>query len=380
MKQMDVGHRGRGTRRFFWSLTSIPLNIKTCKFAVVLCLVLSVIFSACNIETNTSNSSTNSHTVNRSFYHWKQSFHMEEVEIQMVEDLELKNLYLRFFDIIWQPPTGAIPTAIVHFQSPIPDSLSLIPCVYIENKVFQQLQGNTEIEDLAKKSATKIQTLLKKSGKLQITEIQMDCDWTGSTQLAYFHFLASFKKHFEADLTLSATIRLHQIKYSEKTGVPPVDKGMLMYYNMGKIKEPQTPNSILDNQIGRQYISSKTNYELPLDIALPIFEWGVWFHNDKFSGIFNDLNAGKLKEIGDFKLLQKNVYMLQQDTIAGNRYLRKGDVIRLEGVSAKVLKEAVVICRQAVNTEELNVSFYHWNRRLIEEQKVDFLKEIYEHF
>jgi len=335
---------------------------------------------AVSCNTNTDTSTSIPHTVNRSFYHWKQSFKMEAADSEYITNLGLKTLYVRFFDIVWQPPTGAVPTAIIDFESKVAQNLSLIPCIYIENKVFQQVQAKDKVEELAQKSVAKIRSLLKKSGKTAIAEVQLDCDWTKSTQLAYFHFLDSFKKQWKDELILSATIRLHQIKYAQKTGVPPVDKGMLMYYNMGKIKDLNTPNSILDNQIGRQYISSKTDYQLPLDMALPIFEWGVWFRGDKFAGIFNDLNSLKLKEMGDFKHLEKGVFMLEQDTVVGNRYLRSGDIIRLEGISAKALKEAVEVCRKAVNTEALNVSFYHWDKDLVEGQGLEFLEDVYHSF
>ncbi|MGB0930806.1 MAG: hypothetical protein ACPGVB_08525 [Chitinophagales bacterium] len=343
---------------------------------IVVVILASMLLFSCNIQHTPSIP----HTVNPSFYHWKQTFNLQESDKKNIQELGLKNLYVRFFDIIWQPPTGAIPTAIIDFESQFPDSLGLIPCIYIENKVFQQLKENKEIEDLAEKAAKKIQFLLQKSDRTDITEVQLDCDWSASTRQNYFHFLAEFRKHFDANVLLSATIRLHQIKYAEKTGVPPVDKGMLMYYNMGKIKEANNHNSILDNQIGRQYISSKTRYDLPLDVALPIFEWGVWFHRGKFSGIFNDLNEVKLKEMGDFEELEKNVYMLEQDTVVGSRYLRRGDVVRLEGIEAEALKEAADICREVLNSENVNVAFYHWTSSLIEQQGVEFLKEIYQRF
>ncbi|MEZ4888851.1 MAG: hypothetical protein R3E32_29260 [Chitinophagales bacterium] len=337
---------------------------------------LLVALSACNSKQDTSIP----HTIHRSFYYWKQKFHLEKTDFSAIEDLKIQTMYVRFFDIIWQPPIGAIPTAIVNFESQVSDSLSLIPCIYIENKVFLQLKKNADIDTLAEKAATKVKSLLQKSGKTVIEEIQLDCDWTSSTKQAYFHFLAQFKKHFNKSVRFSATIRLHQIKYAQKTGVPPVDKGMLMYYNMGKIKEPSTSNSILDNKIGRQYISSKTEYELPLDVALPIFEWGVWFQRDKFAGIFNDLNKAKLKEMGDFKELKKGVYMLEKDTVAGSRYLRRGDVIRLEGIEVEALKEAADICRQALNSQNLNVAFYHWETDLIDQQGIELLEELYKRF
>lgn len=356
------------------------INVMVCWARIELVIVAVIVVLMLLFSCNTNPSTSISHSITPSFYHWKQTFNLQESDKEAIQKIGLQNLYVRFFDIIWEPPTGAIPTAIIDFESVVPDTLGLIPCIYIENKVFQQLKENKEIEALAEKAAKKIQFLLQKSDRTDIEEVQLDCDWSASTRQPYFHFLAQLRKHFDSNISLSATIRLHQIKYAEKTGVPPVDKGMLMYYNMGKIKEPNTRNSILDNRIGRQYISSKTRYDLPLDVALPIFEWGVWFHRGKFSGIFNDLNEVKLKEMGDFEEVEKNVYMLEQDTVVGNRYLRRGDVIRLEGIEADALKEAADICRGVLNSETVNVAFYHWNASLIEQQGVEFLKEVYERF
>ena len=84
--------------------------------------------------------------------------------------------------------------------------------------------------------------------------------------------------------------------------------------------------------------------------------------------------------MGDFEEVEKNVYMLEQDTVVGNRYLRRGDVIRLEEIEADALKEAADICRGVLNSETVNVAFYHWNASLIEQQGVEFLKEVYERF
>lgn len=45
-----------------------------------------------------------------------------------------------------------------------------------------------------------------------VKEIQIDCDWTASTQEAYFEFLHYLKeKAKDKQIQLSATIRLHQL-------------------------------------------------------------------------------------------------------------------------------------------------------------------------
>ena len=66
-----------------------------------------------------------------------------------------------------------------------------------------------------------------------VKEIQIDCDWTASTQEAYFEFLHYLKeKAKDKQIQLSATIRLHQLSMTP----PPVDRGILMMYNTGDVK------------------------------------------------------------------------------------------------------------------------------------------------
>ncbi len=50
----------------------------------------------------------------------------------------------------------------------------------------------------------------------------------------------------QSGLPLSSTIRLHQIKYRERTGVPPVERGMLMFYNMGQFSADPEARAIFD--------------------------------------------------------------------------------------------------------------------------------------
>ena len=82
--------------------------------------------------------------------------------------------------------------------------------------------------------------------------IQVDCDWTKGTAAIYFDLLNSLKAHYELDVT----IRLHQIKYANDTGIPPVDHGTLMLYDTGDMSN-MFANSILTMDDGRSYISNE---------------------------------------------------------------------------------------------------------------------------
>ncbi len=84
---------------------------------------------------------------------------------------------------------------------------------------------------------------INKSVSIKCRALQIDCDWTTKTAPKYFYFLQQIREKLDAHedggtfaslAMLSATIRLHQVKYPEKSGMPPVDKGVLMFYNMGE--------------------------------------------------------------------------------------------------------------------------------------------------
>src|ERR1019366_1414323 len=119
------------------------------------------------------------------------------------------------------------------------------------------------------------------------------CDWTAATRATYFQLLKVARSRLNeagfASAKISATIRLFQCKYMAKTGVPPVDKGLLMCYNMGNLTHPGTGNSILETTELKKYIASVTTYPLPLDVALPIFDWKVLFHEGSYAGLVKDL-------------------------------------------------------------------------------------------
>ena len=97
---------------------------------------------------------------------------------------------------------------------------------------------------------------------------------------------------------LSATIRLHQVKYYKQAGIPPVDRGMLMFYNMGKLNALTAENSIYNSNDAAGYIETVDDYPLKLDLALPAFSWAVHFRNSyseekrKFTSSF-DCNEAK---------------------------------------------------------------------------------------
>ena len=71
-----------------------------------------------------------------------------------------------------------------------------------------------------------------------------------------------------------------------------------MLYNTGAVASMNTANSILDINDVKPYLKNKT-YALPLDYALPTYEWYVWFRNGQYQGLLHQFNDSLEIQPGD---------------------------------------------------------------------------------
>ncbi len=311
------------------------------------------------------------------FYHWQTKLHLSEYEKAYLSNLSSQKIYPKFFDVDWdfnQQKPIALASLIVSDE--LPKALILVPTVFITNRTLVQLSTD-ELPDLANKIVQKLTNQIALFPNTTIQEIQFDCDWTQSTKSNYFELLALLNQAFKPKgIRLSATIRLHQIKYAQKTGVPPVERGMLMYYNMGNVQKETTNNSILDNTIGAKYLSQLADYPLPLDLALPLFQWGVLFRNNKMIKLLNQLTASELRDSQRFMKIDKNHWEVIKSTYLNGIYLYKNDHIRLEKSELPDLEVAADLLQKQLKIDNRTIAFYHLDSTLIQQFEVVDLKAI----
>lgn len=304
------------------------------------------------------------HTIRRGFYHWKTTYDPSGLEKKALDSLKIEQLYVHFFDVDWDSKTQKpVPKAAVQFKQKT--TLPIVPTVFITNKTLQHL-GQNELNALARNILSKVHSICDEN-ELVFDEIQLDCDWSGSTKQSYFYFLKQLKKQLPANCQLSATIRLHQLKFSEVTGIPPVDKGLLMCYNVDDWKDETTTNSIFDPKVVEQYLTDFTGYALPLDIAVPIFSQIIVYRNHRFLTFFRNLDK-QIFESSFFlkKSPKQNIYVAQRDSLMNGFSIRNGDVFRLEmpdwegqqTISERLLKQ--------IPTDTVNFILYHLDKPLIE--------------
>ena len=306
--------------------------------------------------------STKTEKINTAFYFWRTSFSLTETEEQYLKDLEVKKLYIRYFDVGLQN-NEAVPVAPVVFNYKLA-GYNVVPVVYIKNEVFLQ---NDSADSLAVKVYNYIQQI-NKSADVTVNEIQFDCDWSLKSKQNYFQFIDQFKKLHP---NLSATIRLHQIKYPEKTGIPSVKTGLLMYYNMGVINAGDD-NSIYSQKTAKNYINSLQNYNLPLNIALPIFSWGVHVRSNQVTNLIGGLRVNDLAG-NQFEKISENRFKVVKDVVFKGRYLAKDDEIKIEAVSAEQLKEMIHDIKKNSKHKPNEIIFYDLNENNLKAyEKEDF--------
>jgi len=290
---------------------SIPMTTCICRLLAVLCLLL----TACSDRAAVS------------FYFWKTEFVLGNAEQKALYQNKVHRLYVRYFDVGMK--NGApVPLGVLHADS-FPKDVAIIPVVYVKNEVFRKPH-----DSLAMVVLQLVDGVSRKAGTAP-QEIQFDCDWTEATGAAYFHFLKQFRQL--SGRAISATIRLHQVKYQLRTGIPPVDRGVLMYYNMGKIGDEV--NSIYDRKTAARYTRYLSSYPLPLDVALPIFSWSILLRNHKVAGLLNKTDDAYFEKDSNFIRIRKGHYRAKHSLFKGGYYLRQGDEVKTEQIDEDMLQD-----------------------------------------
>lgn len=311
----------------------------------------------------------------RGVYYWKSVFKLSPKEQQMLDSCHVQKLYVKAFDLDWDVvKKQAIPKASIRFEKALPKNLELVPTIFITNQVLRQIPDN-QIDNLAKFINDHLTLVWENT---LFNEIQFDCDWTISTQRKYFKLLISLRKHFPKKL-FSATIRLHQIKFAHKTGIPPVDRGMLMFYNMSDWKKPQIRNSIYDLDAASQYLGMLDQYPMPLDVVFPIFRWSIFYRNKRFLTVINNLDN---QVLSNKNFLQKtdNKYTVLRDTTAFGLSLRKGDLIRAEEVDFDEILKGSEALSKKISNQKLTFALYHLDTPTIYFYGYEKLRQIYASF
>ncbi|MDD5393173.1 MAG: hypothetical protein PHE17_09160 [Thiothrix sp.] len=266
-----------------------------------------------------------------SYYHWANTYTDDPARLHTYAPVQL---YLKLLDIGYRDQNLSInPTDIR-----TPPSVPVTPVVFLDNDALKDAALDTVYAQI-----------LTHIPPQKYQRLQVDCDWTEQTRDTYFAFLTRLKTDYPY---LSVTLRLHQVKYAARTGVPPVERAALMYYNMSDIRDPETQNYILDTEVGQRYLQNFEEYPLPLDLALPLYQQTRVIRQGKLVHLANsaEINAAKTERLED------NHYKVTQGHYWQEYYLYPDDELRVDTVDLKALQQAAQQLTAVMHPDE--VIFY----------------------
>jgi hypothetical protein len=218
---------------------------------------------------------------------------------------------------------------------------------------------------------------IKQAGKENFNELQLDCDWTQSSRDKFFYLLKYLQELPDLKgIIVSSTLRLHQVKNTVTSGIPPVKKVTLMCYNMGNLRQFGNQNSILNQQDLNTYLGGTLrNYPMEMDIALPLFQWFVVFRNNSYIGISKYISEQDLNNTALFTHNpNSNLYILTIDLPKAN--LKKGDVVRFEKVTQNDLLQTAKFLRGELKGKKHQIIFYHLDQATLANHGNAELQEI----
>ena len=312
------------------------------------------------------------------FYYWKTTFSLSPSEREYLNKIHAGKLFIKFADIARNTATGETePFSLLQVKDSVnATGLQFVPCFFITNNIFET-SGAPATNWLAERILESLESVGSQFGKKTAdwTEIQVDCDWTGSTRLAYFQFLRQLKKKLPPQTILNITIRLHQYKNPRQTGVPPADRGVLMCYNTGDIESELTANSIFDPKEAAPYFENVAPYPLPLDLALPVFSWALVYRDGELWRIIPETSAGSWADSSLF-IQSGRMIQVKKATFKGGHYLSAGDHIRLEVSTPEMLLPAIRLFSGVPLATDARLLFYHLDSMAISRFEPVFIQTL----
>ncbi len=340
---------------------------------------------------------------------------LSQDEIKTIQQLNIGHFYVRFFDVDWNPyEKEAFPVASVYGSGK--DLLKysdITPSVFITNAVLEN-SDSSKLDSLASRIARKskqqidkmcsyfandeastlsynknlewdrmhqisdsLYPITFKASKKRFTEILIDCDWSSKTRDKYFFLLRQLKKYIP-EYEISSTIRLWQYKYRKKAGIPPVTRGLLMCYSIDNPKDYNVENSISSTEELKKYVDG-ASYPVKLDIAIPVFSWGVLFRGGKFKELITQAETMDFeKDTFNFQRKGPNRYIVKTDQVLRNMYLRFGDEIRIEQLSVMELEKMAVYLHKALKpSKNRRITLFSWDINYINHYGIENIKKYY---
>jgi hypothetical protein len=299
--------------------------------------------------------------VTNGIYYWKNNSYYSfstNNENKAIFENEIKKIYFKLADVTWDENYHAEPTNINYLPltNVIADYSEIIPCIFFTNEVMIRSEKE-ELNYMAEK-------ISKRINSDSLKELQIDCDWSEASRDNYFYFLKTLKGKLNSGTSLSATIRLYQYRYANKTGIPPVDRGMLMLYNFNSPKQFTGENIIFDLREAKKYLTD-TKYQLPLDFAVAHYTWNALYGIDnKFIGFVNKEDSDLLIK-NSTPSANNTLFTAETDISINGSFVRKGQKLAVYQSNVNTVKESFELIENIKNTDKYTVAIFDLNENTV---------------
>ncbi len=348
----------------------------TCK--LVCCIAAAVAFAAVFHSCSKNNGKPAlTHEEKNGVYYWKTVFSPDAQDNNFLLKHNIRRIYLRMFDVTVDIDDNdgrriPIPNATVRISESAykelkSKNIEFVPVVYI---TLDALKCGQEcgIGDLAKKIVERVKNMCSYNELSHIEGLQLDCDWTPTTEKSFFALCDSVKA--ELPLKLSATIRLHQLSRP----APPVDYGVLMVYNTGNFSDPDAANSILDEKDVKPYLKHIGKYPLHLDVAYPTYSWQLLFRSRRFVGLLNGVEVG---DTAKFMPKAANAYVAKKDMVYRETIIYKGDMIRTEQSDFRTISRVKSLIEAQMKGKPHSSILYHFDLKNLKKYSDDETQSLF---
>ena len=342
-------------------------------WAFIIILGITVSCNKGNVNESNERSDCNS------IYYWKTKFILTDYDLSFLKAHNVHRMYVKFFDVDDDAPSQYVdakrilPVATTVFSSPKPDDVEIIPTVYLTIRAISFMgQSENGVQDAASKIVTRVLNMADYNDMGPIHEVQLDCDWTETTQGTYFSLCKEVSTLLhEKGIALSSTIRLHQLR----TDVPPVDRGVLMLYNTGNLQKASENNSIISTQDVATYIKNRhIKYDIPLDFAYPTYSWGLVFWGNYFEGI---LHQSDYSDASLYSKQDDGSYLVKTYHEVDGQTLYSGERIRFEDSPIDSILDVKALVKEAFPDVPHNNIIYHLDSLNLSKYSTDEIKSIF---
>lgn len=299
---------------------------------------------------------------NYGFYYWRTEFSLNKTEKDLLQKSTSKDFYVRIFDL--DKKEGNISkVGEINFKQKLDFEQNIVPVIFITNRTWESATEN-DFNFATNTIYNSIKKLEGNSGK-KISEIQIDCDWTNKTKTDYFKFLEKLKTKTQKEI--SCTLRLHQVKDKKEMGIPPVKKVYLMCYATSSPLENLEKNTILDVPTLKNYLSKLEDYPVKMNVALPIYSWGIVTNHLGKRKLINALTEEDLQN-QNFEKLGNSTYKILKDGFYFGMYLNKNFTIKVESIPEKDILEVQKFIDKKIKYQHLYI-YYHLDSKFTNRYK-----------